>query len=127
MVMMLMPHVPTDDVLINADGRNEVSSRPKGMLFIQAVFYFDLLFQPCGGLSFQDLHDVGDGISRRCEKTEMDVIVLNIQLHHLPMLPFADGFEDSAQLTLHFVWSKDIPTVFGCPNKVVFEIVKTMR
>lgn len=65
------------------------------MLLIQTVLEFDLLLEPGGGLSFQDLHDVGDGVTWRCEKTEVDVIVLNVQFDDLPMLPFADGFEDS--------------------------------
>lgn len=102
-VMMLMPYVASDDELINANGRDEVTSGPEGVAFVESVHSLDLFLEPSGGFPFDHLHDVGDGVSWGSQDTEVDMIILDIEFDHFPVFPFADGFNGAGEFLFHLV------------------------
>lgn len=77
-VVVLMFDVPTDDMLVDTDRRDEVAARPERLSFVETAHALDALLEPGGGLSFQELHDVGDRILRCCKKDEVNVIDLHV-------------------------------------------------
>gem|GEM_PF-6782810 len=54
------------------------------------------------------------------------MIVLNAHFDDLPMFLFADRFKNPSYLISNLAVRKDLSPVFGCPDEVVFQIVKTM-
>ena len=125
-VVVLVPHVPAYDVFVDADGRGEVPSCPQRLLFVESMGPLDLFLHPRGRLAFQYLHDVGDRVPWRGENAEVDVVILDVQLHDLPVLPFADRFEDSLQFAFDLLCHQNLPPILGRPYQVVFEVVETV-
>ena len=125
-MVVLVSDVTADDMFINADGGDKVASCPQGLLFVKTTHPLDFLFQPPRGLSFQDLHDVGNRVTRCCEQDKMNVVDLNVQLDDFPMFPFREVLEDSFQLMAKFLVSENLSSVLGRPYQVVFNVVKTV-
>lgn len=94
-VTMLMFDVPSDDLFVYADGRDEISPGPQRVGFIQPMFPLDFLLEPGGGFPLQYLHGIRDGISWRCQQATVYMVILYIELDDFPVLPLADGFEYS--------------------------------
>ena len=118
--MVLVFDVTADQVLVNPDGGDEVSSCPQRFFFIQTVFALDLLLEPCRRLSLHSLHGVGDRIPWCGENTEVNVVVLNVQLDDFPVFPFADGLEYPSQFLLDDFLLQYLSSVLRRPNKVIF-------
>ncbi len=110
-----MPDVPTDEVLIESDGGDEVSTCPERLLFVEATHSFDLLLEPGRALPLQYLHDVRDRVFRCCEEYQVDVVDLNVQLDDLPVFPLDDVLEDSFQIGLHLLIREDLSSVLWGP------------
>lgn len=87
---------------------------------------FDFLLHPGGRLPFQNLHGVGDGISRGEEEKAVDMVVLNGKFDDFPVFPFADGFEYPSELAFDLVRGEYLSTVLRCPDEMAFEVVETM-
>ena len=64
--------------------------------------------------------DVRDRISWCREDAEVDVVVLNVQFDDFPVLPLADGGEDSVQFTFDLFVRKHFPSVLRGPYEMVF-------
>lgn len=43
---------------------------------------------------------------------------MNIEFDNLPVLPFADGFEDSSEFALHVLVFQYLATVLWCPDEM---------
>lgn len=86
----------------------------------------DLLLHPGGRFAFQRLHDVGDRILGCCEQDEVDVVDLHVELDDFPVFPFHDVLEHPRELALHDLVSQYLAAVLGCPDEVVFNVVKTV-
>ena len=57
-IMTLVSNIPTNDILINANHRDEVSTNPEISSFIKSMLSFNLFLEPTEGLSFHNLHDI---------------------------------------------------------------------
>lgn len=113
------------EVLVESDGGDEVATSPEGLFLVQAMGAFGLLFEPGRRLPLH-LHDVRDGVTRRAEKAKVNVVLLDIELDDFPMFPLADDLEDSSQFTFDLLCAEYIASVFWRPDKVIFQVVKTV-
>lgn len=123
---MLVSDIATDQVFVETDGRDEVASCPERLFFVETGYALDLFLHSCGRLSFQCLHDVGNGILGCGEKNEMDVVHLHVELDDFPVFPLHNILEHSAEFALHGLVIQYLATVLGRPDYVVFNIVKTV-
>ena len=108
-----MLDISTYELLVESDGGDEVASCPQRFFFVKSVFAFDLLLQPGRGFPFQYLHGVRDRVAWRREDTEVDVVILNVQLNDFPVFPFADCLEDPPQFALDDFFFRTFPRYFG--------------
>lgn len=125
-VVVLVLHVSAYDVFIDADRGDEVSPCPQRLFFVESVGPLDLFLHPCGRLALQYLHDVRDRVPWRGENAEVDVVILDAEFDDLPVLPFADRFEDPLQFAFDLLCNQNLPPILGRPYQVVFEVVETV-
>ena len=125
-MVILVFYVSTYYVFINTYRGDKIAPCPERLPFIESVGALNLFLHPSRRLPFQYLHDIGYRVSGCCQETEMDMVVLDIKFNDLPMFPLSNRFEDSSKFILDFVRSQYLAAVLWRPDKMMFQVVKTM-
>ena len=123
----LVTDIPSDQLFVQTDGRDEVASSPEGAFSVTKFVEFLLLSKPSRGFAFDDAHGVGDRKLRRQKKDKMKMVVLDIQFDHFPAFPLADQFQNSSQFFLEEVIVQDGSAVARSPDTMVFTVPEAMR
>ena len=125
-VMVLVSDVSSDNVLINTHGGDKVATGPEGMCFIEAVLAFDLLLEPRRAFALENLHGIGDRVSRSEYDAQVNVVFLNGKLKYFPVLPFHNGLKDASQFILYFLCAEHLAAILGRKDDVVFQIIEAV-
>jgi len=120
-VLPLVLDVLLDDVLVDAHRGDEVASGPEGFLGRVSAFPRTLLVDANGRFSFEESHDVGNGVFWRDGDKQMNVVGTGVAFHDLRFFLFCQFSDDFADLDTNGTEEHFLP-VFGYNHDVVFAV-----
>ena len=96
-ILPLILHILSDDVLIDAYGVHKISARPETLLGDRSFPCEDIVSAD-GALPFEETHDVGHGMFGRYFENEVDMIGTGIAFEDVHFLLLSEFSEDFANL-----------------------------